>query len=34
VTQSDVNAQQAKINSDAQALRNYPVIGVGLAYAF
>lgn len=34
VTQSDVNAQQAKINSDAQALRNYPVIGVGLTYAF
>ena len=34
ITQSDVNAQQAKINSDAQALRNYPVIGVGLTYAF
>jgi hypothetical protein len=34
VTQSDVNTQQAKINSDAQSLRNYPVIGVGLTYAF
>jgi len=34
VTQSDINKQKAKIQEDANALRNYPVIAVGLSYAF
>lgn len=34
VTQADINKQKAKIEDDAQALRNYPVIALGISYAF
>jgi hypothetical protein len=34
VTQADINKQKAKIEDDAQALRNYPVLALGISYAF